>query len=110
MSQRSTEVAGAAAFHTLTRDLWLEFKVASDYSTGVGAVTRGTVVPPSGFVRDDLGFGLDGPDKCSPGCRCNAIRPSRYVGKRPKNPRKGPRRQQLLASAAAAAVAATQAA
>jgi hypothetical protein len=44
-------------FHAITREAWREFKTASDYSTGMGEVTRGTSHPPGGFVQEELGFG-----------------------------------------------------
>lgn len=103
MSTRSND-SGAGNFHAFTREMWLEAKVAADYSTGMSPVMRATDHPPSGFVRDELGFGLEGPDKCGPGCRCNAIRATAFVGeRRPKKRRSGADWARLAGDATAAA-------
>lgn len=46
----------------ITRLAWLEAKIATDYSTGLGEVARGTYHPPGGFVSVECGFGFaEGP-------------------------------------------------
>lgn len=46
----------------LANAAWLEWKVATDYSTGLGEVARATPHPPGGFVEIGLGFGFgEGP-------------------------------------------------
>ncbi len=103
MSPRSNESHSATSFHQFTRAMWFEFKIAADYSTGMSEATRGTTNPPGGFVRNELGFGIDSADKCSPGCRCTPLRRTKYAGKRTKSPRSGKDWQNLVAGAVAAA-------
>jgi hypothetical protein len=58
MYMRRAAQPNAVSFHAVTRAAWSEFKVAADYSTGMGEVMRGTERPPRGFVGEELGFGL----------------------------------------------------
>lgn len=86
--------------------MWTEFKIATDYATGMTEPTRGTIAPPAGFVLTELGFGLDGPDPCGPACRCTALRPAGPRRARTARLRTGRQWQALVATAAAAARAA----
>lgn len=84
----------------------MEFKIACDYSTGMTDPTRGTIGAPSGFVATELGFGVDSPDKCGPGCRCTALQSMRLgVGAR-RRPRARRNWQALVARATKAVRAA----
>ena len=106
MSKQSATRLGAALFHDFTRDLWFEFKVAADYTTGMSEPTRGTLRPPGGFVQNELGFGADSPDKCGPGCRCTAARSVQAKGGPSRRSRSHRDWNTLVAHATAAAKAA----
>src|SRR4051794_27100221 len=88
-------------FHAFTRRMWSEFKTAADYATGMSEPTRATFAPPLGFVREELGFGVDTSEKCGPACRCNAMHalPEAQVAKVQRKRRTGREWQRMLTAA-----------